>query len=226
MKLHKNSQKRIIFKDAVYFITSHTLNYYPYFRELMLCDLFAENLRLCKSLKGFLLYGWFLGYDHFHLLIQSSDRCDISNVMQFLKTHISRNLNIIMGFGKQTCNHKSEGGIGQSRLRDGLSDVHGSRLRDGLSDACDRCRLQLSALHQFDIFVRILKSRFRIKYLHGHPFPKFQWYESFHDHYIRNDWDFNDKMGYIAWNPEKHNLSKGWAYIFKNPKYEDLIDES
>ena len=209
-KKHRNSQKRIIFEDAVYFVTSKTFDNYPYFREPIFCDLFIENLCLCKRLKKFFLFGWVLNYDHFHMQIQPNDEFNISEVMQFLKRHISRNLNIIMEFGEQLSTH-SEGGIGQCRLQ-------GSE-----SDYVQRKTL-VQKLHQFDILVRILKSRFKLKYPSGHPFPKFQWQESFHDHYIRNDWDFDDKLEYIVYNPDKHGLPPDWPYVFTNPKYENLID--
>ena len=210
MKKHRDWQKRIIFEDACYFVTSKTHNNYPYFRERIFCELFVENLKLCKQLKGFLLYGWVIIYDHIHLLFQPSDGFDISKVMQYLKRHVSRNLNIVMGYTKLL--PPPEGGIGQSHLRDGCLSI-------------DEYHNLIQKLYKFDIFVRILTSRFRIKYPNKNPYPKFQWKESFHDHYIRNDWDFNDKMEYIAWNPDKHGLPTDWPYVYTNPDYEDLIDE-
>lgn len=100
MKLHRDSQKRFIFENAIYFVTSKTYHNYPYFREQIFCDLFVANLRLCKRLKGFLLYGWVLNHDHFHLLIQPNDEFNISKVMQFLKRHISRDMNYVTGYNK------------------------------------------------------------------------------------------------------------------------------
>jgi len=32
MKFHRNSQKRIYFEDAVYFVTTNTKNWIPYFK--------------------------------------------------------------------------------------------------------------------------------------------------------------------------------------------------
>ena len=92
---HRNSQKRIIFEDAIYFITSKTYGNHPYFRERMFCDLFVENLKLCKRMKGFLLYGWVLNYDHFHLLIQPNDGFDISKIMKSFKENVSCAINRI-----------------------------------------------------------------------------------------------------------------------------------
>ena len=204
MKKHRNSQKRIYFEDACYFITSNTFNWYPFFKEPIFCDLFVENLRLCKRLKGFLLYGWVLGYDHFHLQIQPNDKWNISKIMQFLKRHVSRNINIVMSY------QSAEGGIGQSRLR--ISGV---------------LHYDENWLHvnKFDQCVHKLKNQFHQKYPNNHPFPQFRWHESFYDHYTRNDYDFFDKLEYIEYNPVKHGLPEDWEYVYTNPKYEDLADE-
>ena len=115
-----------------------------------------------------------------------------------------------MGFNKLLTTPES--GIGQSHLQDGRLDN-------------DEHRVLIQKLYKFDIFVQILKNRFRFKYPNGHPFLKFQWQDSFHDHYIRNDLDFNDKLDYIAYNPDKHGLPHDWPYVFTNLKYENLCDE-
>ena len=96
MKKHRNSQKRIYFKDAIYFVTTNTKNWIPFFKEKIFCDLFVENLRICKKLKKFWLYAWFLGHDHFHLLLRPGDNFDISDVMHCLKRNVSRNINRII----------------------------------------------------------------------------------------------------------------------------------
>lgn len=56
-------------------------------------------------------------------------------------------------------------------------------------------------------------------------FPKFQWQKSFHDHYIRNQNDFDTHMNYIVYNPKKHNLPNDWPYIYTNSNYDHLTDE-
>jgi len=93
MKLHRNSQKRIYCDDAVYFVTCKTSDNYPFFREQVFCDLFVENLRICKELKGFKLFAWILNLDHFHLLIQPNDEFNISEIMRSLKTNSSCDIN-------------------------------------------------------------------------------------------------------------------------------------
>ncbi len=97
MKLHRNSQKRLVFDQAVYFITCKTKKNFPYFKEKIFCDVFVKNLRLCKKFKGFWLFGWVLCYDHFHLQLMPSEEFDLSKIMQSLKRNISHNINYILG---------------------------------------------------------------------------------------------------------------------------------
>jgi len=215
LKKHRNSQKRIYFEDACYFVTSKTHYNYPYFRERIFCDLFVENLRMCKRLKNFLLYGWVVIYDHIHLLFQPNDEWNISEVMQFLKRHISRNINIVMGYQQFSPSpgddqHPSPGG-----------DISSSPGGD-----IGQCRLQNGGMiYKFDIFVLISKIRFTFKYLNQNPFPIFKWQKSFFDEYMRNNTEFNNFLDYIDYNPTKHNLPCGWPYVYTNPEYDDLNDE-
>jgi REP element-mobilizing transposase RayT len=160
MKLHRNSQKRIVFEDACYFVTFYTKHRFPYFKESIFCDLFVENLRLCKQLKGFLLYGWVVIYEHIHLMIQPNNKYNISDVMQFLKRHTSRNINICMGYASWPRSATPESDIGQCRFQDGEMVVQRNH------------KTLTQKLHKFDIFVRISKTRFQIKYKNQKTFLK------------------------------------------------------
>ena len=98
MKKHRNSQKRIYVEDAIYFVTAVTKNRYPYFREQIFADIFVKNLKICKKLKDFHLYAWFLGYDHFHALIQPGDEYSISDIVGGLKRNVSRDINKLLAY--------------------------------------------------------------------------------------------------------------------------------
>ena len=231
MKKYRDWQKRIIFKDAIYFVTADTYDFYPYFKERIFCDLFVENLRLCKFLKGFLLYGWVLNYDHFHLLIQPNDEWDISKSMFSIKKQFSHNCNVIMGYNEFRCRGIRKSDVSLSAPSDtpsstpsesGQSIVH---FRGVGLDYVQHMTLY-QKINRMDVLVCILKTRFQLKYPNGHTFLKFIWHESFHDHFIRNDWDLDDKLEYIAYNPEKHELPEYWQYVFINPKYDNLTDET
>ena len=187
---HRNSQKRIHMTNTSYFLTTKTQNNFPYFEEKIFCDVFIKNLKLCKQLKQFKLYGWVLSYDHFHLLIEPNDKFNISKIMKSLKENVSYMINKII---------KSEGTTLTSRLQ---------RINDNYFNLTNS------------------QTRFLQKYPKTNPFHEFKWQKSFHDHYIRNENDFNNHIKYIYDNLDKHNMPKNWSYIFTNPKYKDVTDES
>jgi len=114
---HRNSQKRFIEKGYVYFVTVKTQDNFPYFREPIFCDFWIEELKLCKQLKKFELYGFCLLYDHFHIILKPEDEYNISKVMQFLKRHFSRNTNIILGCTNPKVRSSDEGDNGHCRLQ-------------------------------------------------------------------------------------------------------------
>jgi REP element-mobilizing transposase RayT len=95
---YRDWPKRIHLPDTSYFVTFYTKHRYPYFKESVLCDLFLENLKICKQLKGFLLFGWVIVYEHIHLLLHPTGKSNISEIMHCLKRHTSRDANIIMGY--------------------------------------------------------------------------------------------------------------------------------
>ncbi|MBU0577451.1 hypothetical protein KJ742_02540 [Patescibacteria group bacterium] len=153
------------------------------------------------------MYAWFLGYDHFHLLLKPGEEFGLSKIMQFLKRHVTRDMNYVIGHN-QLDYPKSEGAIRESRLR-------------GSEYECFR-----QIIDEHDQKLKLLKFRFKTEYSNRNPYPKFKWHKSYHDHYIRDDNDFDSHWEYIKRNPEKHNLPENWPYMFLNDKYEDLIDQS
>lgn len=90
---HRNAPKRYYIPGGIYFITTKTHRNYEYFREPILCELFMEDLEICKELKRFCLYAFCLIYDHLHLLLRPCDAYDISEIMHNIKMNSSRNIN-------------------------------------------------------------------------------------------------------------------------------------
>ncbi|MBN2087685.1 transposase [Candidatus Peregrinibacteria bacterium] len=205
-KKHRDSQKRIYFEDAVYFVTCKTKDGYPYFKESIFCDLFVENLRICKKLKGFYLYGWVLLYNHFHLLVRPNDEFNVSEVMFSIKKQFSHDVNRVIGYNQKYPDMYPPKARKRLRAFGGV----GANLCENITN------------HQ--ICVNKLHTQFLNKYP-SELFPKFQWQLSYHDHYIRNDNDFDYHMDYMIWNPDKHKMPNNWKYILTNPDYDDLVDE-
>ncbi len=187
--MHRNSQKRYYLDGKAYFLTGVTQDRIPYFEEEIFCEVFSENLRICQSMKGFQLHGWFLGYDHFHLLITPGDEWNVSKIIQFLKRHTSRDINFLLG-------GYSEGEIRESRLRGGAYNQH------------------QNTMDEHDRFLKSWKSQLHEKWRKTELVTKFQWQRSFHDHIIRNEDDFEAHLKYIQFNPIKHDMPKGWKWIF------------
>lgn len=98
IKLHHNSQKRYYIKNAIYFITTNTLNGYPYFENDVLCELFVYELNWCKKIHGFKIHGYKLNPEHVHLLIQPIGKYNYSEIIHSLKRNMSRNINIVFGY--------------------------------------------------------------------------------------------------------------------------------
>ncbi len=104
---HRDSQKRIYEEGFVYFVTSKTKDGFPFFQidpkinlGQVFCELWIEELKLCKELKKFELYAFCLLYDHFHLLLKPTKENNISEIMRSLKTNFSRNINRIVSSQK------------------------------------------------------------------------------------------------------------------------------
>ncbi len=95
MVLHRNLPKRIIVPEGIYFITTKTKDCFPFFSRPDLADFVVEEIRLAKEFKSFLVYAYVVMPDHFHLLIQPNDRYSISDIMHFIKRHLSRNIKIL-----------------------------------------------------------------------------------------------------------------------------------
>ena len=184
---HRNSQKRFYGEGFTYFVTGVTKNRHPYFEEEIFCELFKCKLELCSRLKQFQLHGWFLGFDHFHLLVTPMGDANISEIIQFLKRHVSRNINEIMNF---------EGDIGQCRLQKG---------------PYSKIQSKINAKHRK---LKSLQQKFQQKHPTSElSFPKFQWQKSFHDHVIRNQRDYENHLKYIEYNLIKHNVPEGWKWF-------------
>ncbi|MCF7845816.1 MAG: transposase [Candidatus Peribacteraceae bacterium] len=191
---HRNSQKRIYEEGGEYFVTCKTRDNSPFFKEEIFCRLWIEELKLCKKLKGFQLFGFCLLPDHFHMVVKPRGKEDVSKVMHSLKRNFSRDANrVLFGFNEDI--QKPVGAISKSRQIDG-------------EDVDLRLREQSKNFHQ--------------KYGKRHPFSKFSWQKSFYDHLIRSDRDFENCLSYTVENFLKHELSPSWRYTSLN--YPNLID--
>ena len=187
MRLHRNSQKRYYQENSIYFIVTKTFENFPYFKEKIFCDLFIEDLKICKELKKFKLYGFCLIYDHLNLLIHPNEEFNVSKIMGSLKKDISHDINYLI-----------EGDIPECRLR---GEQYSKRYGKNFN------------IPNFSIF----KNQFIKKYKQNQTIiPKFKWQKSYRDHIIRNEKDFQNHYHYTVYNFQKHNLPNDWKYTSLN----------
>ena len=117
---HRNSQKRYYEENSIYFIVTKTFQNFPYFKEPIFCELFIEELKLCKELEKFKLYGFCIIYDHLNLLIHPNSEFNISKIMKSLKENSSRDINyVISGY-----RHEGDTSTCRLRLRELIDDFH------------------------------------------------------------------------------------------------------
>ena len=202
--MHRNSQRRV-YGDQIYLITSRVEGEYKFFKHQILCDVWIQELRLTKDVSHMKLFAFCLNYDHFHLLIKPDiTEANYSKIMQFLKRHSSRNINVIFGYNKRS----NEGDIGQYRLQNKTNNAH-HRLRN--------------ELNKFDEYVLKLRESFKQIYGKNHDIPKFKWQKSFFDHMIRNKKDLEKHFNYTIYNFLKHELPEKWKYTGLN--FKPLLDD-
>ncbi|MCF7794321.1 MAG: transposase [Candidatus Cloacimonetes bacterium] len=195
--MNRNSQKRI-YGDNIYFITCAVHDKIEFFKESQLCELWIQEIKLCKELKQFLLIAFCLIYDHFHLLIKPNNEiANYSKIMHFLKRNFSQNANKILGY---------------VRLND-----EGDNAPEGDNAHCLQWQIKM------DNFVIQTRNKFLEKHGKYHNLPKFKWQKSFHDHIIRNQKDLANHWNYTMNNFLKHGLPENWQYTGLN--YPELIDE-
>ena len=99
--MHKNSQKRIVLEESIYFITTNTHNSYPFFKDYQLCEVLKADIHLTKELKIFALFSYKINPDHIHILLKPGTQANISEIMRSLKTNSSRNINRLITFAPE-----------------------------------------------------------------------------------------------------------------------------
>ena len=203
--MHKNSPKRFYGPDKIYFIVTKTHQNFPYFKESIFCDLLIEELKLCKKLKRFKLYGFSIIYDHLNLFLKPGRKYNISKVMKSLKENVSRDINYII-FGKRCAGDTATCRLSIRRVIDDLRDQYIEKCLEG------------------DMVIPVGDTSSYRPYTSSYRPIRFKWQKSFYDHVVRNEKDFHNHYNYTKYNHMKHGLPEDWPYTSEH--YEDLIDET
>jgi len=235
---HRNSQKRFYDEMSTYFITTNTKDGFPHFKEDLFCELFVENLRLCKKLKDFEIYAFAIIPAHVHLLIYPYEKYNISQIMFSIKKQFSHDANRVMGYNKPYPN-PTEGDQTFGRLPWDL----GSRLQERGVESRNQAGSGVEShlkgeeyeqhkeiIQKHQEKVNKLRQKFLQKYGQNQTkFPSFKWQKSFHDHVIRGEKDFQFHYDYTTYNPEQHKLVKkieDYLWQSLNPKFDDFMDHA
>jgi REP element-mobilizing transposase RayT len=81
------SRYKIHDNDAIYFLTSTTLEWLPVFTHNDHFQILIDSLAYCRTSKGLKIYAYVLLDNHFHLIAQAPD---LSAAMQSIKRHTAR----------------------------------------------------------------------------------------------------------------------------------------
>ncbi|MFA5188119.1 MAG: hypothetical protein WC460_02010 [Patescibacteria group bacterium] len=152
---------------------------------------------------------------------------DLPKIMQFLKRHITRHINFILGY-------ETEEAICKSLLRlNGGSDSFEKKrktlgvksLNKDSNKKDNKYQIYKELIAEHYKYLKQLRQQFVEKYGDGLEFPRFRWEKSYRDHYIRGKKDFDEHVKYIYNNPLKHKIpdAEHYKYIFTN--YPELITD-
>jgi len=82
--------RRYYIPGSAVFITQVVQGHEPVFRDPQYVDLLLEILRNVKELHPFIMLGYVVLPDHFHLLIQPTGHSNFSDVMHSLKSNFTK----------------------------------------------------------------------------------------------------------------------------------------
>lgn len=172
-KIHRNSQKRIYRKNAVYFITTKTYKNISYFEEDVFCRLFLSNIFFCQKLKEYFVYAFVIMPEHVHLLVRPYGDFNISQIVQNLKRTTSLKINQAVG------HYHIEGANIYSRLHEEIENklVH-FRWQKSFHDHIIRCERDF--IEHFKYIIRnpiknnLIKEGQNYKYFYVHPKTKYR----------------------------------------------------
>lgn len=171
---------RIYLRGEIYFVTTKTFHNKKIFDKNLVCELFIKVLADCRLKYKFRLYGYIIIPNHVHLLIMPDDRMNISEVMHRIKGNFA--YQYIIGRKNESRNHK-----GSATWWDNGFKINSNHIIDPSNRVADPLRVGEPKNQQKANINPV-------------------WQKSFYDHIIRNDLDFEEKLGYIHGNPIKHNI--------------------
>jgi REP element-mobilizing transposase RayT len=79
-------------EDGIYFITATIVNWIDLYIRKAYCDLVLDSLRYCQMEKGIIIHAWCIMPSHLHLIISSSGKVHLSNIIRNFKKFTSKEI--------------------------------------------------------------------------------------------------------------------------------------
>lgn len=93
----KGKPRHIMIEEGTYFITSHTVNFHPIFRDTKLITIFIDCLKKVQNTLKFHLYAYAVLLNHFHLLLGVTKGGNLREIMFRIKGSSAREINKARG---------------------------------------------------------------------------------------------------------------------------------
>lgn len=77
-------------EDGIYFITPTIVNWIDLFTRQAYSELVLDSLRYCQKEKGLIVHAWCIMSSHLHLIISSSGKTHLSNIIRDFKKFTSK----------------------------------------------------------------------------------------------------------------------------------------
>lgn len=141
-------------ENRIYFVTSKTKNNEPIFLNLASAELFIQTLFDCRNRYGFLLLGFVVMSDHFHVLIIPKQGYKISSVVQKIKGLFAYRMRDI-GINGPVWQKSFYDFVvySEEKFREKLNYIHANPVRKGIvKDPRDYRFSSINYLEKMDVF--------------------------------------------------------------------------
>ena len=81
-------------QDECYFVTFTVVNWVDLFTRDSYKDIFVDSVRYCQKEKGLLVHAWVMMTNHIHLILSTTGKRRLQDIIRDLKSYTSRNMRL------------------------------------------------------------------------------------------------------------------------------------
>lgn len=206
--------KHIHIPEAVYFVTTNTINKVAFFKNQKYCQILLDCILFQRVKKRIYLYQYVIMPTHFHVILQLKDKWTLSKVMQSIKGNSSYRITHIQNWiAGQECPAYANNITDHLQPKRISPAFLSNNQRVGPPRADNQ---RVSPTFQSDNQIRKI-------------FLTTIWQRSYYSHNIRNEKDYFEKSPYIQYNPVDAKIvsrpeNYRWSSFFKfAPKIDKII---